>query len=49
MELLIAFLTIVIVLVALDLAALRWGADSRRPTSEWLPRTDADQNSEYLF
>lgn len=40
MELIIFFLVIVTVLALFNLAALRWGADSRHTTSDWQPRSD---------
>ncbi len=40
MELVIGFVLVVALLVILDLAALRWGVNSRRFSSDWRPRSE---------
>ncbi len=42
MELVIGFVIIVALLILFDLAALRWGVNSRHSTSDWKSHTDSD-------
>ncbi len=42
MELIIAFVVIIAIFGLLDLAAMRWGVNSRHTNSDWMPLTDND-------
>jgi hypothetical protein len=42
MELVIGFIVVVALLGIFNLAALRWGYNSRSYTSDWKPRSDFD-------
>ena len=42
MELIIGFLILVLVLALFDLAALRWGVNSRQAGGDWNPPAEID-------
>ena len=42
MELVLGFLLVVALLVLLDVAALRWGYNSRNYSSDWKPRSEME-------